>query len=131
MLEDLKSTNGTFVNDRPIARHTLLEGDAVLVGKHTLLFTQKDGEQTEAPAERPVVPAIGGTRVLDTNRQKELLAAVDQKKPSPVYDAPYRGPRFQPRKAHRHDQVFRNTTTRIRPGRRDDDDRQGGYVADP
>jgi len=87
VLEDLKSTNGTFVNDRPIARHTLLEGDAVLVGKHTLLFTQKDGEQTEAPAERPVVPAIGGTRVLDTNRQKELLATVDQKKPSPVHDA--------------------------------------------
>ena len=39
VLEDLKSTNGTFVNDRPIARHTLLEGDIVLVGKHTLVFT--------------------------------------------------------------------------------------------
>ena len=29
VLEDLKSTNGTFVNDKPIARHTLLEGDVV------------------------------------------------------------------------------------------------------
>lgn len=41
VLEDLQSTNGTFVNDKPIARHTLLEGDVVLVGRHTLLFTQK------------------------------------------------------------------------------------------
>jgi len=87
VLEDLKSTNGTFVNDKPIARHTLLEGDAVLVGKHTLLFTQQDGEQIEAPAEQPSVPAIGGTRVLDTDRQKKLLEKVDQKRPAPVYDA--------------------------------------------
>ena len=32
VVEDLKSTNGTFVNEKPIARHTLLEGDVVLVG---------------------------------------------------------------------------------------------------
>ena len=87
VLEDLKSTNGTFVNDKPIARHTLLEGDTVLVGKHTLLFTQKGGEQDETQAEQPFVPEIGGTRVLDTDRQKKLLANVDRKRPSPVYDA--------------------------------------------
>jgi pSer/pThr/pTyr-binding forkhead associated (FHA) protein len=87
VLEDLKSTNGTFVNEKPIARHTLLEGDTVLVGKHTLLFTQKGGEQSDAPAEPPSVPPIGGTRVLDTDRQKKLLEKVDQKRPSPVYDA--------------------------------------------
>ena len=86
VLEDLKSTNGTFVNDKPIARHTLLEGDTVLVGKHTLLFTQTGGEQGEAPAEQSSVPQIGGTRVLDTERQKKLLEKVDQKRPLPVYD---------------------------------------------
>lgn len=88
VLEDLKSTNGTFVNDKPIARHTLLEGDSVLVGKHTLLFTQRGGELTEEPVKAETfVPEIGGTRVLDTHKQKELLAGLDKGRPLQVYDA--------------------------------------------
>ena len=85
VLEDLKSTNGTFVNDKPIARHTLLEGDLVLVGKHTLLFTQQGGEQAEeAPKAEEFVPEIGGTRVLDTLRQKELLSGLDRGSAAPA-----------------------------------------------
>jgi len=87
VLEDLKSTNGTFVNDKPIARHTLLEGDVILVGKHTVVFTQHGGEQTEAPKEEQFVPEIGGTRVLDTLKQKHLLEGLDRGRPSQVYDA--------------------------------------------
>ncbi len=73
VLEDLKSTNGTFVNDKPIARHTLLEGDVVLVGKHTLSFTQQGGEQAAA--------------MPDPMKQKHLLSGLDQGRPSQVYDA--------------------------------------------
>jgi pSer/pThr/pTyr-binding forkhead associated (FHA) protein len=87
VLEDLKSTNGTFVNDKPIARHTLLEGDTVLVGKHTLVFTQKGGEQTEAAKSEAYVPEIGGTMMLDTLKQKHLLSGLDQGRPSQAYDA--------------------------------------------
>ena len=97
VLEDLKSTNGTFVNDKPIARHTLLEGDVILVGKHTVLFTQKGGEQTEDHAEdaAAALPEIGGTMMLDTQKQKHLLSGIDPPKPaqmergrtSQVYDA--------------------------------------------
>jgi len=39
VLEDLQSTNGTFVHDKPIVRHTLLEGDVIVLGRHTLSFT--------------------------------------------------------------------------------------------
>lgn len=88
VLEDLKSTNGTFVNDKPIARHTLLEGDSVLVGKHTLVFTQQGGEQAAAAAKSEAfVPEIGGTMMLDTQKQKSLLSGLDQGRPSQVYDA--------------------------------------------
>jgi pSer/pThr/pTyr-binding forkhead associated (FHA) protein len=87
VLEDLKSTNGTFVNDKPIARHTLLEGDTVLVGKHTLVFTQKGGEQAEAPKAEQFVPEIGGTMMLDTQKQKHLLSGLDHGRPSQMYDA--------------------------------------------
>jgi pSer/pThr/pTyr-binding forkhead associated (FHA) protein len=88
VLEDLKSTNGTFVNDKPVARHTLLEGDVVLVGKHSLLFTQKGGEQTDAMKVEQFVPEIGGTMMLDTIKQKHLLGR-DASSPPPaqVYDS--------------------------------------------
>lgn len=87
VLEDLKSTNGTFVNDKPIARHTLLEGDLVLVGKHTLLFTQKSGEQDEHAVKEQYVPEIGGTMMLETVKQKHLLAGLEPGRPSQVYEA--------------------------------------------
>lgn len=87
VIEDLKSTNGTFVNDKPIARHTLLEGDVVLVGKHSLIFSLAagDGASEGAPADEPFVPAIGGTVVLDTQRQKALLESLDHGRPSQVH----------------------------------------------
>ena len=87
VVEDLKSTNGTFVNDKPVARHTLLEGDIVLVGKHSLVFTLAGGEQGEKAAAAPggFVPDVGGTMMLDTMKQKELLAGLDQGRPSHMH----------------------------------------------
>src|SRR5262245_50699918 len=38
VIEDLHSTNGTFVNDQAVTRHVLRHGDVVLVGKHHLVF---------------------------------------------------------------------------------------------
>jgi pSer/pThr/pTyr-binding forkhead associated (FHA) protein len=87
VVEDLKSTNGTFVNEKPIAHHTLLEGDVVLVGKHSLVFSLAGGEQApmaEGEAE-PFVPEIGGTRVLDTLKQKQMLSGLDQGRSSQMH----------------------------------------------
>lgn len=77
VVEDLKSTNGTFVNEKPIARHTLLDRDVVLVGKHSLVFSQVGGDQPEMAEPTPFVPDVGGTMMLDTIRQKNLLAGID------------------------------------------------------
>ena len=87
VLEDLKSTNGTFVNEKPIARHTLLEGDVVLVGKHSLVFSLAGADQEPAPVanEDHLVPEIGGTRVLDTLRQKSLLESLDHGRSSQMH----------------------------------------------
>jgi pSer/pThr/pTyr-binding forkhead associated (FHA) protein len=35
---DLKSTNGTFVNERRVSRHVLAEGDVIKVGESALEF---------------------------------------------------------------------------------------------
>jgi pSer/pThr/pTyr-binding forkhead associated (FHA) protein len=86
VVEDLKSTNGTFVNEKPIARHTLLEGDVVLVGKHSLVFSLDGGDDAAAPeSAESFVPAIGGTMMLDTMRQKSLLENLDQGRPSQIH----------------------------------------------
>jgi predicted component of type VI protein secretion system len=87
VVEDLKSTNGTFVNEKPIARHTLLEGDVVLVGKHSLVFTLAGGEPAEEASEKAggFVPDVGGTMMLDTLKQKELLAGLDQGRSSQMH----------------------------------------------
>ena len=38
VLHDLKSTNGTFVNERRVTRHVLAEGDVLKIGETSLLF---------------------------------------------------------------------------------------------
>jgi pSer/pThr/pTyr-binding forkhead associated (FHA) protein len=40
-LEDLNSTNGTLVNDKPIKKHVLLHGDVIKFGKYELTYENK------------------------------------------------------------------------------------------
>ena len=40
VVEDLQSTNGTFVNGTRVSRHALQQGDVVTVGKHQLVLDQ-------------------------------------------------------------------------------------------
>jgi predicted component of type VI protein secretion system len=37
-IQDMGSTNGTFVNNKQITKHHLKSGDAVVIGKHTLIY---------------------------------------------------------------------------------------------
>jgi len=48
ILEDLGSTNGTFVNNKQITKHVLQHGDNITIGKHSLVFVNID--EKEAPA---------------------------------------------------------------------------------
>jgi pSer/pThr/pTyr-binding forkhead associated (FHA) protein len=74
VVEDLESTNGTFVNEAPVKRHTLREGDVVLIGKHQLVFDLADvAESRDRPGGRAPVQDLGGTVFLETKAQKELM----------------------------------------------------------
>ncbi len=64
-IEDLKSTNGTFVNEKKIDKYELLDGDQVMIGKHSLIF------RFRADTGKP--DSLDETMVLDTRKQKELL----------------------------------------------------------
>lgn len=49
-LEDLKSTNGTAINGRPITRHQLRDADVITIGQHRLVFQENAAVSTAAPA---------------------------------------------------------------------------------
>lgn len=67
LIEDLGSTNGTFVNEKRIERYELIDGDRVIIGKHSLLFhiSTDINAAAEFDADK--------TMILDTRKQRELL----------------------------------------------------------
>ncbi len=53
-LEDLDSTNGTFVNGKPIDKHPLSNGDVIVIGKHELKYIN-EGANVADDAEKTVL----------------------------------------------------------------------------
>ena len=93
VVEDNGSLNGTYINNRRVTKQPLEDGDAVLIGKHTLSF--KDEWHEDAPtgrtmAEVPVkpVPKMEATMVLDTKKAKELMAQMRAGGPAAAAPAP-------------------------------------------
>jgi predicted component of type VI protein secretion system len=46
-LEDLNSTNGTYVNGKLIKKHALQHGDVITIGHHQLRFSDQQSNETE------------------------------------------------------------------------------------
>ncbi|MEL0083552.1 MAG: FHA domain-containing protein [Gammaproteobacteria bacterium] len=90
-IEDIGSTNGTFMNGQKITSHTFSNGDAVQVGKHTLTFVagpaaavEEDDDDDEfektvvlgvnampamAPAPKPAASAPGAASATAASPQ--------------------------------------------------------------
>ncbi len=49
-IEDLKSTNGTFVNDKRIERHQLRDTDVITIGRHRIIFRDGSAASLAPPA---------------------------------------------------------------------------------
>lgn len=70
-VEDLESTNGTFVNEKRIKRSGLHHNDVVGLAKHAVLFLN----EAEVAAEAANQPSPDATMVLTPQKQAELVAA--------------------------------------------------------
>jgi len=46
-IQDLGSTNGTFINNKKITKHHLKNGDAIVIGKHTLVYLTESGHSKQ------------------------------------------------------------------------------------
>jgi pSer/pThr/pTyr-binding forkhead associated (FHA) protein len=100
-IQDLGSTNGTFINNKRLAKHHLRNGDTVVIGQHALLYLQESaradepaGDEfaktviispmaTSAPTTRPVTsaPAAGSGEASNStnNRSAAALFVLDGK----------------------------------------------------
>jgi pSer/pThr/pTyr-binding forkhead associated (FHA) protein len=57
-LEDLNSTNGTYVNGKIIKKHALQDSDVITVGHHSLRYVDREGDQ---PADEFMKTMVIGT----------------------------------------------------------------------
>jgi predicted component of type VI protein secretion system len=76
-IEDLNSTNGTFINDCRISNWALNDNDAVTIGKHTLVFLLQGDDAADAGPDRLDVQ-MDKTMILDTRIHRERLAKDDE-----------------------------------------------------
>ncbi len=82
VVEDLQSTNGTFVNEKRVSRYLLQDGDVLLVGKHMLEFDARAVEQPVIDDATMLIPHIEGTVLLDTTQHRALLAKLGIRDPA-------------------------------------------------
>jgi predicted component of type VI protein secretion system len=63
-LEDLNSTNGTYVNGKLIKKHALQHGDVITVGHHQLRFMEDDEQQDEFEKTMVIQPSARPMQAL-------------------------------------------------------------------
>jgi len=91
-LEDLNSTNGTYVNGKLIKKHALQHGDVITVGHHQLRFVDQqegDSEQDEFEKTMVIQPSSQGEeRLRKVAQSVEQAAAKLAPVAKPEGDAP-------------------------------------------
>ncbi|HKQ81232.1 MAG TPA: FHA domain-containing protein [Steroidobacteraceae bacterium] len=74
-LEDLNSTNGTYVNGKLIKKHALQHGDVITVGHHQLRFVETQSSETEADEfEKTMVITAGSAAAAAAAKKASAVA---------------------------------------------------------
>lgn len=74
-IQDLGSTNGTFVNGERVKRATLNDGDRVLIGTSIIKLVTSDAPLSAAPAARKIQQVAEARR---TNQVRSMSGAIDE-----------------------------------------------------
>jgi pSer/pThr/pTyr-binding forkhead associated (FHA) protein len=75
MIQDLGSTNGTFVNGERIERMTLTDGDRVLIGTSIIKLVTTDGPAAAPMPKKKLEEVAAGRR---TNQVRSMSGAIDE-----------------------------------------------------
>jgi pSer/pThr/pTyr-binding forkhead associated (FHA) protein len=85
-LEDLNSTNGTYVNGKLIKKHALQHGDVITIGHHQLRFSDQQTNETEQDEfEKTMVIPTGqqnADQLAIAEAAAEKAAEAESNKPS-------------------------------------------------
>lgn len=81
-LEDLNSTNGTYVNEQRVSRIALSNNDSIMVGTHTLLFSDPRLE------DDPDATQVAGGPVIEKTVMMPTQAASGGDPATPLAPAP-------------------------------------------
>ena len=74
-LEDLNSTNGTYVNGKLIKKHALTHGDVITIGHHHLRFVDSQVESTEQDEFEKTMVITPGSAVAAAAAKKASAIA--------------------------------------------------------
>ena len=87
-LEDLNSTNGTYVNGKLIKKHALQHGDVITIGHHHLRFVDSEVEEPEADEfERTMVIGPGQVneeRLREAVESRPAVSPAEKGKAAPA-----------------------------------------------
>src|SRR5438132_1527903 len=82
-LEDLNSTNGTYVNGKLIKKHALQHGDVITVGHHQLRFVEDDEAQDEFEKTMVIQPSARPLEKLRTAAEAAAPSSTAPRRPTP------------------------------------------------
>ena len=83
-LEDLNSTNGTYVNGKLIKKHALQHGDVITIGHHQLRFVdQEEADADPDEFEKTMVIHPSSASAEKMNQAAEAVQAAVSGSPSP------------------------------------------------
>lgn len=93
-LEDLNSTNGTYVNGKLIKKHALQHGDVITVGHHQLRFVDSQSGETEPDEFEKTMVITPGSAMAAQAAQRASASDTPVRRPAapeaaqPSGDAP-------------------------------------------
>jgi pSer/pThr/pTyr-binding forkhead associated (FHA) protein len=120
-LEDLNSTNGTYVNGKLIKKHALQHGDVITIGHHQLRFAdQQINEPEQDEFEKTMVIPTGQQSAAQLARAEaaadKAAAAARQARPAAPAPATDAGVRLDPEEAAALDeQPVRKASVAVKP----------------
>jgi pSer/pThr/pTyr-binding forkhead associated (FHA) protein len=87
-LEDLNSTNGTYVNGKLIKKHALQHGDVITVGHHALRFVDGEAEEPQDEFEKTMIIGPRAAARLQIPPAAAPAPAAPQQAHAPATTAP-------------------------------------------
>jgi pSer/pThr/pTyr-binding forkhead associated (FHA) protein len=80
-LEDLGSTNGTYVNGKLIKKHALRDGDVIAIGKHELKYANEHATAHDEDFEKTMIIRPGSASAAAASVQAAAAAGVAPQRP--------------------------------------------------